>query len=83
MTLGPHYGSLKSSTPLLFVFFHLHGRRVKIRATPLFSTHAESFVISVLEVRLHEDLQILQLRMRLEIEPSLPFPWHLLEICKD
>ena len=73
----------KSCILLLFALFHLHGRHVKIRATPLFSTHAESFVISVLEVRLHEDLQILQLRMRLEIEPSLPFPWHLLETCMD
>ena len=71
MTLGPHYGSLKSSTPLLLAFFHLYGRHVKIRATPLFSTHAGSFDISVLEARLHEDLQILRLRMRLEIELSL------------
>ena len=70
MTLGPQYGSLKSSTPLLFVFFHLHGRHVKIRATPLFFAHAGSFDISVLEARLHEDLQILRLRMRMEIEPS-------------
>ena len=74
MTLGPRYGSLKSSTPLLFVFFHLHGRRVKIRVTPLFFAHAGSFDISVLEARLHEDLQILRLRMRLEIEPSLLCP---------
>ena len=71
MTLGPRYGSLKSSTPLLFVFFHLHGRRVKIRATPLFFIRAESYDILVLEARLHEDLQILRLRMKLEIEPSL------------
>ena len=83
MTLGPHYGSLKPCTLLLFVFFHLHGRHVKIRDTPLFFTHAESFGISVLEVRLHEDLQILRLWMRLEIEPSLPYPWHLLETCMD
>ena len=74
MTLDPRYGSLKSSTPLLFVFFHLHGSRVKIRATPLFFTHAGSFDISVLEARLHEDLQILRLKMRLEIEPSLLRP---------
>ena len=72
MTLGPHYVSLKSSTLLLFVFFHLHGRRVKIKNTPLFFIHAESFDISVLEARFHEDLQILRLWMRLEIEPSLP-----------
>ena len=71
--LGPHHGSLKFCTLLVFVFFHLHGsRRVKIRATPLFFTHTESFDISVLEARLHEDLQILRLRMMLEIEPSLP-----------
>ena len=74
MTLGPHYGSLQSNTPLLFVFFHLHGRRVKIRATPLFFAHAGSSDISVLEARLHEDLQILRLKMRLEIEPSLLRP---------
>ena len=74
MTLGPRYGSLKSSTPLLFVFFRLHGRRVKVRDTPLFFAHAGSFDISVLEARLHEDLQILQLKMRLEIGPSLLRP---------
>ena len=74
MTLDPHYGSLKSCTLLVFVFFHLHGRRAKTRGTPLFFTHTESFDISVLEARLHEDLQILRLRMRLEIEPSLPCP---------
>ena len=56
MTLGPHYGSLKSCTLLIFVFFHLHGRRAKIRGTPLFFTRAESFDISVLEVCLHEEL---------------------------
>ena len=72
MTLGPRYGSLKSCTLLVFVFFYLHGRRAKIRDTPLFFTHAEFFDISVLEARLHEDLQILRLRMRLEIELSLP-----------
>ena len=83
MTLGPHYGSLKSSTLLLFVFLHLHGRRVKIKNTPLFFIHAESFDISVLEARLYEDLQILRLWMRLEIEPSLLCPWHLLETCMD
>jgi len=71
VTLGPHYGSLKSSTPPLFVFFHLHGRRVKIGATPLFFAHAGSSDISVLKARLHEDLPILRLRMRLEIELSL------------
>ena len=59
---------------LLFMLFHLHGSRVKTRDAPLFSIPAESFDISVLETRLHEDLQILQLRMRLEIEPSLLCP---------
>ena len=74
MTLGPRYGSLKSYILLIFVFFHLLGKHAKIKGTPLFSTHAKSFDIPVLEVRLHEDLQILRLRMRLEIEPSLPCP---------
>ena len=60
-----------SCTLLLFMLFHLHGSRVKTRDAPLFSIHEESFDISVLETRLHEDLQILRLRMRLEIEPSL------------
>ena len=83
MTLGPHYGSLKSSILLLFVFLHLHGRRVKIKNTHLSFIHAESFDISVLKARLYEDLQILRLWMRLEIEPSLPYPWHLLETCMD
>ena len=75
MTLGPHYGSLKSCTLLVFVFFsHIHGRRVKTGGIPLFFTHAEPFDTSVLEARLHEDLQILRLWMKLEIEPSLPCP---------
>ena len=74
MILGPYYGSLKFYTLLVFVFFHLHGRRAKLRGIPLFFTHAESFDISVLEARLHEDLQILRLQMMLEIEPSLPCP---------
>ena len=72
--LGPHLGSLKFCTLLMFVFFHLHGRRAKLRGIPLFFTHAESFDVSVLEARLHEDLQILRLRMVLEIEPNLPCP---------
>ena len=72
--LSPPRDLLKSCTLLLFVLFHLHGSRVKTRDTPLFFIHAESFDISVLEARLHEDLQILRLRMRLEIEPSLPCP---------
>ena len=72
--LGPHYGSLKFCTLQVFVFFHLHGRRAKLRGIPLFFTCVESFDISVLEARLHEDLQILRLRMVLEIEPNLPCP---------
>ena len=72
--LGPHHSSFKFCTLLMFVFFHLHGRRAKLRGTPLFFTHAESFDVSVLEARLHEDLQILRLRMVLEIEPNLPCP---------
>ena len=71
--LGPHHGSLKFYTLLIFVFFHLHGRRAKLRGIPL-STYAESFDVSVLEARLHEGLQILRLRMVLEIEPNLPCP---------
>ena len=70
--LSPPHDLLKSCTLLLFVLFHLHGSRVKTRDTPLFFIHAESFDISELEERLHEDLQILRPRMRLEIEPSLP-----------
>ena len=72
--LSPPRDLLKSCTPLLFMLFHLHGSRVKTRDAPLFFIHAESFDISVLEAHLHEDLQILRLRMRLEIEPSLPCP---------
>ena len=71
--LGPHHGSLKFYTLLIFVFFHLHGRRAKLRGIPL-PTHVESFNASILEARLHEDLQILRLRMALEIEPTLPCP---------
>ena len=72
--LSPPRDLLTSCTLLLFTLFHLHGSRVKTRDTPLFFIHAESFDISVLEARLHEDLQILRLRMRLEIEPNLPCP---------
>ena len=71
--LGLHHGLLKFCTLLIFVFFHLHGRRAKLRGIPL-STHAESFDASILEAHLHEDLQILRLRMVLEIEPYLPCP---------
>ena len=62
-----------SALLLIFVFSHLHVRRAKSRGIPLF-THAESLDAPVFEARLHEDLQILRLRMRLEIEPSLPCP---------
>ena len=68
--LSPPRDLLTSYTLLLFTLFHLRGSRVKTRDAPLFSIPAESFDISVLEARLHEDLQILRLRMRLEIEPS-------------
>ena len=68
--LSPPRDLLTSYTLLLFMLFHLHGSRVKTRDTPLLSIPAESSDISVLEARLHEDLQILRLRMRLEIEPS-------------
>ena len=71
---GPHHGLLKFCTLLMLVFFHLHGRCAKLRGIPLFFTHAESFDVSVLEARLHEDLQILRLRMVLEFEPNLPCP---------
>ena len=72
--LGPHHGSLKFCTLLMFVFFHLHGRCVELRGIPLFFTHAVSFDVSVLEACFHEDLQILWLWMVLEIEPKLPCP---------
>ena len=71
--LGLHHSLLRFCTLLIFVFFHLHGRRAKLRGIPLF-THAEPFDASILEARLHEDLQVLRLRMVLEIEPSLPCP---------
>ena len=72
--LGPHHDSLKFCTLMMFAFFHLRGRCAKLRGIPLFFTHAESFDVSILEARLHEDLQILRLRMALEIEPTLPCP---------
>ena len=71
--LGLRYSSLKFCTLPIFVFFHLHGTRAKLRGIPL-STHAESFDASISVVRLHEDLQILRLQMVLEIEPHLPCP---------
>ena len=58
---------------LIFVFSCLHVRRAQLRGIPLF-TYAEPFDAPVFEAHLHEDLQILRLRMRLEIEPSLPCP---------
>ena len=72
--LSPPRDLLTSYALLLFTLFRLRGSRVKTRGAPLFSILAESFDISVLETRLHEDLQILRLRMRLEIEPSLLCP---------
>ena len=75
MTLGPHYGSLKSRTLLVFVFFLIYMGDVSKQVAPLYFSLTQSpFDTSVLESRLHEDLQILRLRMRLEIEPSLPCP---------
>ena len=72
--LSPSRDLLTSYALLLFTLFRLRGSRVKTRDAPLFSIPAESFDISVLKARLHEDLQILRLRMRLEIEPSLLCP---------
>ena len=69
--LGLHHSLLRFCTLLMFVFFHLHRRCAKLRGIPL-PTHVESFDASILEARLHEDLQILRLRMALEIEPTLP-----------
>ena len=74
MILSPPGDLLTSYTLLLFTLFHLHGSRVKIRDAPLFAIPVESFDISVLKTCLHEDLQILRLRIRLEIEPSLLCP---------
>ena len=71
--LGLHHNLFRFRTLLIFVFFHLHGRRAKLRGI-LLPIHVESFDASILEARLHEDLQILQLRMALEIEPTLPCP---------
>ena len=72
--LGPHHGSLKFCTLLMFVFFHLHGRCVELRGIPLVFTHAVSFDVSVLETHLHENLQILGLQMVLETEPKPSCP---------
>ena len=72
--LSPPRDLLTFYTLLLFTLFHLHESRVKTRDAPLFFIRAESFDILVLEAHLHEDLQILRLRMRLEIESSLPCP---------
>ena len=46
----------------------------RIKRHPFSFTHAMSFDVSVLEVRLHEDLQILWLQMVLEIEPKPSCP---------
>ena len=72
--LGPHHGSLKFCTLLIFVFFHLHVTCAELRGIPLVLTHMVPFDVSVLEAHLHEDLQILRLWMVLEIEPNLPCP---------
>ena len=72
--LSPPRDLLTSYTLLLFTLFHLHGNHVRTRGAHLFSIPAESFDILVLEARLYEDLQILRLRMTLEIEPSLLCP---------
>ena len=71
--LSLHHSLLRFYTLPIFVLFHLHGRRAKLRGIP-FPTHAESFDASILEVRLHEDLQILRSRMALELEPTIPCP---------
>ena len=71
--LGFYHSLLKFHTLIIFVFFHLHGGRAKLRGVPL-PNHVKSFDASILETRLHEDLQILRLRMALEIEPTLPCP---------
>ena len=68
--LGPHHGSLKFCTLLMFMFFHLHVTCARLSGIPLVLTHAVSFDISVFEARFHEDLQILWLWMVLEIEPK-------------
>ena len=46
----------------------------KLRGISVVFGHAVLFGVPVFEVRLLEDLQILQLRMKLEIEPSLLRP---------
>ena len=69
--LGLHHSLLWFYTPLIFAFFYLHGGRAKSRGVSL-PTHAESFDTPTLEVRLHEDLQILPSQMALELEPTIP-----------
>ena len=51
--LGLYHSLLRFCTLLIFVFFHLHERRAKLRGIPL-PTHVESFNASILEARLHE-----------------------------
>ena len=78
--LGLHHSLFRFCALLIFVFFHLHERHAKLGGIPL-PPHAKSFGASILEARLYEDLQILRLRMALEIEPALPCPQHSLESC--
>jgi len=54
--LSPPRDLLKFRTLLLLVFFHLHGRCAELRGITLFFIRAVSFVVSVFEARLHEDL---------------------------
>ena len=74
MMFGSHHDSLRFCTLLMFVLFHLYRRCTELGGIPLAFSHAVSFDVSVLEARLHEDLQILRLWMKLEIEPSLLCP---------
>ena len=71
MMLGLHHSLFCFYTSLIFAFFHLQGERAKSRGIPL-PTHAESFDTPTLEVRLHEDLQILRSRRASELEPTIP-----------
>ena len=54
--LSPPRDLLKFRTLPLLVFFHLHGRCAELRGITLFFIRAVSFVVSVFEARLHEDL---------------------------
>ena len=57
--LGLYHSLLRFRTLIIFVFFHLHGGRATLRGVPL-PNHVKSFDASILEARLHEDLQILR-----------------------